>query len=100
LKIDELVKEFLEAQSLTILPQNSFGDAVTQFVDKDDKDAMSQFVKESLETQMIHLLKANEVEEEDITNAMEEHRTAMETMFDKGQLRKPVSTLSFFPGLY
>ena len=34
-KVERLVKEFLTAQSLTILPQNSFGDAVTQFVDKD-----------------------------------------------------------------
>ena len=53
IKVDKLVKEFLTAQTLTILPQNSFGDAVSQFVDKDDKHAMEIFVKQSLTTQYI-----------------------------------------------
>ena len=54
-KVDKLVKEFLGAQSLTILPQNRFTDAVDQFVHKDDKDAMTEFVEESLRRQQEHL---------------------------------------------
>jgi double-strand break repair protein MRE11 len=55
-RVEQLVRDFLAAQSLTILPQNSFGDAVSQFVDKDDKHAMEMFVNESLENQAQHLL--------------------------------------------
>ncbi|KAF2661429.1 DNA repair exonuclease [Lophiostoma macrostomum CBS 122681] len=87
-KVEKLVKEFLQAQSLTILPQNSFGDAVTQFVDKDDKHAMEVFVDESLKNQMKHLMNINDVDEDDITNEMEEYRTKLEGMFASGQVRK------------
>ncbi|KAI4660302.1 Double-strand break repair protein mus-23 [Alternaria triticimaculans] len=87
-KVDKLVKEFLTAQTLTILPQNSFGDAVSQFVDKDDKHAMEQFVKESLSTQLKHLMDANDVEEEEIVKEMAEYREQLEDMFASGQLKK------------
>ncbi|KAF2018894.1 DNA repair exonuclease [Aaosphaeria arxii CBS 175.79] len=87
-KVDKLVKEFLTAQSLTILPQNSFGDAVAQFVDKDDKHAMEMFVNESLASQLKHLMEANDVNEDDITNEMDEYRAKLEELFASGQLRK------------
>jgi double-strand break repair protein MRE11 len=87
-KVEKLVKEFLMAQSLTILPQNSFGDAVAQFVDKDDKHAMEMFVNESLANQLKHLLDSNEVEEDDLTNEMEEYRTKLEELFASGHLKK------------
>ncbi|RMZ69075.1 double-strand break repair mus-23 [Pyrenophora seminiperda CCB06] len=87
-KVDKLVKEFLTAQTLTILPQNSFGDAVSQFVDKDDKHAMEMFVKESLKNQLKHLMEANEVEEEEIVKEMAEYREQLEDLFASGQLKK------------
>ncbi|KAF1936063.1 DNA repair exonuclease [Clathrospora elynae] len=87
-KVDKLVKEFLTAQTLTILPQNSFGDAVSQFVDKDDKHAMEMFVKDSLTSQLKHLMEANEVEEDDIVHEMEQYRSQLEGMFKSGQLKK------------
>jgi double-strand break repair protein MRE11 len=87
-KVDKLVKEFLAAQSLTILPQNSFGDAVTQFVDKDDKEAMSLFVIESLDNQLKHLLSANEVNEEDITMEMNTHKEQLESLFAAGKIKR------------
>lgn len=87
-KVDQLVREFLTAQTLTILPQNSFGDAVTQFVDKDDKHAMEMFVKDSLKSQLKHLMDANEVEEEEIINEMDQYRSQLETLFASGQLKK------------
>ncbi|KAI5308744.1 meiotic recombination, partial [Ascosphaera atra] len=59
-KVEKLVREFLQAQSLTILPENSFGDAVSQFVDKDDKHAMEIFLNESLDAQNKHLLQLDQ----------------------------------------
>ena len=87
-KVDKLVKEFLTAQTLTILPQNSFGDAVSQFVDKDDKHAMETFVGDSLKNQLKHLMAANEIEEEEITKEMAEYREQLEDLFASGQLKK------------
>ena len=34
--------EILNAQNLDILPENELGDAVRQFVEKDDKDAIKE----------------------------------------------------------
>ncbi|KAG9537182.1 DNA repair exonuclease, partial [Aureobasidium melanogenum] len=89
-KVEKLVKEFLTAQSLTILPQNSFGDAVSQFVNKDDKDAMEAFVNESLASQLKHLLSGESVEDEDMTEAMEGYKTKLEEMWAQGTLKRTV----------
>jgi len=89
-KVEKLVREFLTAQSLTILPQNSFGDAVSQFVDKDDKHAMEMFVNESLSNQVKHLLGQNheDLDEDDITAVMDTYRTQLEQLFAAGHLKK------------
>jgi double-strand break repair protein MRE11 len=55
-KVEQLVRELLTAQSLSILPQNSFSDAVSQFVDKDDKHAMEMFVNESRDNHVKYLM--------------------------------------------
>ena len=86
-KVEKLVREFLTAQSLTILPQNSFGDAVTQFVDKDDRHAMEMFVTDSLVNQIKHLLEIDQEDDEDIQQAMDEHKTKLEELFNKGHLK-------------
>lgn len=86
--VDKLVKEFLTAQSLTILPQNSFGDAVSQFVDKDDKHAMEQFVNESLKNQQKHIMESNDIDESEIANEMEQYRSQLEDLFASGRLKK------------
>ncbi|GFG19590.1 double-strand break repair protein mus-23 [Aspergillus udagawae] len=92
-KVGQLVREFLAAQSLTILPQNSFGDAVAQFIDKDDKHAMEMFVNESLEGQVKHLMSLDregddmddeELAQSSIQKAMDKYRTQMEEMFSQG----------------
>ncbi|KAH7414231.1 Mre11 DNA-binding presumed domain-containing protein [Phaeosphaeria sp. MPI-PUGE-AT-0046c] len=94
IKVDKLVKEYLSAQTLTILPQNSFGDAVSQFVDKDDRNAMLDFVKESLEDQFNHLLSVStglgdDTEEMgDLGDKVLQHKEDMETLFDAGKLKK------------
>ncbi|KAF1915164.1 Mre11 DNA-binding presumed domain-containing protein [Ampelomyces quisqualis] len=88
IKVDKLVKEFLTAQTLTILPQNSFGDAVTQYVDKDDKHAMELFVNESLNNQLKHLMAANELDEADIITEMDTYKSELENMFAAGKMKK------------
>lgn len=40
IRVEKLVQGFLESQTLNILPQNGLGDAIGQFVDKDDKRAV------------------------------------------------------------
>lgn len=85
--VEKLVREFLTAQSLTILPQNSFGDAVAQFVDKDDKHAMEMFVHESLKTQVQHLLSL-ESDDHDLQEEIEAERARLEELFKAGHLKR------------
>ncbi|PLN86745.1 DNA repair exonuclease [Aspergillus taichungensis] len=104
-KVEQLVREFLSAQSLSILPQNSFGDAVSQFIDKDDKHAMEMFVNESLENQIKHLLdldRDGDVDDEEqdqssLRNAMEKYRTQMEDMFSRGVKKRTRGKRRFKP---
>ncbi|KAJ8603185.1 hypothetical protein MRB53_042238 [Persea americana] len=91
-KVEKLVREFLEAQALTILPQNSFGDAVSQFVDKDDKHAMEIFVSESLSTQIKHLVTGDGEDEDAITKAMDRNKARLEKLFAEGLLRNRART--------
>lgn len=41
--MDDLVHEFLEAQNLSILPENQLMQAVGIFVEKDDKEAIKEY---------------------------------------------------------
>lgn len=88
IKVEKLVREFLTAQSLTILPQNSFGDAVSQFVDKDDKHAMEMFVNESLSNQFQNLMEVDQYEDEELQHVMELYKARLEDLFAKGLLAK------------
>ncbi|PWY66455.1 DNA repair exonuclease [Aspergillus heteromorphus CBS 117.55] len=105
-KVEQLVRDLLSAQSLTILPQNSFGDAVAQFIDKDDKHALEMFVNESLDSQIKHLMnldRANDdYDEEDavqssLQKAMEKYRTQMEDMFSRGVKKRTRGKKRFKP---
>ncbi|KAI4140852.1 MAG: hypothetical protein L6R39_005628 [Caloplaca ligustica] len=87
-RIEKLVREFLEAQNLTILPQNSFGDAVSQFVDKDDRHAMEMFVQESLKSQVKHLMDVDKVDEEELMDMVDQHRSKLEELFAAGELKR------------
>ncbi|KAK2004326.1 DNA repair protein [Colletotrichum falcatum] len=86
-KVEALVQEFLMAQSLKILPTAPFGDAVNQFVNKDDKHAMEEFVSESLAGQVKQMLSLDS-DEEDLDNAMEAYRAKLEEQFSKGALKR------------
>ena len=86
-KVGKLVREFLTAQSLTILPQNSFGDAVNQFVDKDDKHAMELFVDDSLKSQVEHLLSLDGGDDKKLQKELESNKSHLEKLFAEGRLR-------------
>jgi double-strand break repair protein MRE11 len=87
IKIDELVKEFLTAQNLTILPQSAFGDAVQEFVQKDDKHAMEEFIVHTMGNQVDHLVNNDDDMEDDNTIAemMEELKNKYEHNFQQGE---------------
>ncbi|KAJ4144308.1 hypothetical protein LMH87_003198 [Akanthomyces muscarius] len=86
-KVDSLVQDFLSAQSLKVLPQGPFSEAVNQFVAKDDKHAMELFVSEHLTGQVKQML-GLESDDEDLNSAMEIYRTRVEQQLDRGV--KPV----------
>lgn len=89
-KVDKLVKEFLMAQTLKILPQTPFGDAVGQYVEKDDKHAMEQFVVDSLALQVQGMLDMeHNSEEEDLDPIMEQLRKNQEEAFASGARKRP-----------
>ncbi|PQK15079.1 hypothetical protein BB8028_0005g05950 [Beauveria bassiana] len=82
-KVDSLVQDFLSAQSLKVLPQGPFGEAVNQFVAKDDKHAMELFVSEHLAGQVKQML-GLESDDEDLNSAMEIYRTRVEQQLESG----------------
>jgi len=86
IKIDELVNDFLTAQSLTILPQGLFGDAVQQFVQKDDKHAMEEFITETMGNQVEHLVKndGNMDDENAMAEMMEQLKNKFDQNFENG----------------
>ena len=86
IKVDKLVREFLTAQSLTILPQNLFGDAVNEFVDKDDKHAMENFVRDNLSAQVEHLLSLDGGKE-DLESEMGAQKSRLEQLAAQGMLK-------------
>lgn len=88
IQVSSLVEEFLAAQSLKILPQAPFGDAVVQFVTKDDKHAMEHFVRESLSGQVKQMLSLED-DDEDLENAMSVFKQKLEQQFKAGDRKKP-----------
>lgn len=96
-KVDKLVQEYLTAQSLKIIPQAPFSDAISQFVDKNDKHAMEQFVDLSLKDQVKDLLAMErEEDDDDLDDAMEQFREKQEEAFRAG-IRKIKSSTRYRP---
>ncbi|KAA8893221.1 Mre11 DNA-binding presumed domain-containing protein [Sphaerosporella brunnea] len=87
IKVESLVKEFLEKATLEILPSNGLGDAVGQFVDKDDRHAVETFVEESLKSYLAKMREFDELNEEKITQVVSMQKSYLEDMFAKGQVK-------------
>lgn len=88
-EVKRLVDEYLEAQSLKILPQAPFGDAVREFVQKDDKHAMERFIQQSLSSQVKNMLSLDG-DEEDLDSAMEKYKSQLEKRFKAGELKSSI----------
>lgn len=102
IRVEKLVKEFLEAQSLTILPTTIFGDAVNSFVDKDDKHALEEFVEKSLEKQVgalggQHGDEESEEEGEDLMAQIQEIKERLEAEFAAGLAKSAKNKQKFKP---
>jgi double-strand break repair protein MRE11 len=89
-KVESLVSDFLSAQSLKVLPQGPFGDAVNQFVSKDDKHAMELFVSEHLKGQVQQML-GLESDDEDLNSAMDIYRARVEQQLASGMNRTHIT---------
>ncbi|KAJ3149384.1 Double-strand break repair protein mre11a [Geranomyces variabilis] len=48
LRVEDLVRDYLSAQNLDILPENELGQAVKLFVEKEDRDAIKDFIDETI----------------------------------------------------
>jgi len=46
--VENLVREFLSAQTLSVLEENGLGEAIESYVDKDDKRALQDFIEDTL----------------------------------------------------
>ena len=95
-KVEKLVQEFLTNATLEILPSNGLGDAVGQFVDKDDKHAVEMFVEDSLKSYLTKLREIDDLNEETISEVVEQQKSYLEQLFAKG-LVKPKRVSLHFP---
>lgn len=93
-KVDKLVEEFLSAQSLTILPQTNFSDAVVQFVDKDDRTAMVEFVDSSLKHLISEVVEDRDetdenqdIDDDQMFDVIERAKTKLEEGFRRGEIK-------------
>ena len=82
IKVENLVREFLGAQSLAVLAENGLGDAIFQYVEKDDKDAIEDFVKDSLKSHLDSLAKLN-IDEANLDTEIEIQKRLMSEKVDK-----------------
>ncbi|KAK7977974.1 DNA repair protein [Apiospora saccharicola] len=91
IEVERLVAEYFEKQTLKILPQAPFNDAVTQFVSKDDKHVMEQFVDDQLTTQVKQMMSLNDDNDDDdddeILNIMRKIKAREEKQFKAGELK-------------
>lgn len=69
-KVDELVDQYLERQSLKILPQVPFVEAVNRYVRETDKKILDDFVKDSLSEQVKQLLSLDKDDVDHLSNEM------------------------------
>lgn len=86
LRVSALVKQFLEKQTLQCLPENELGDAVMQFVEKDDRDAVKDFVADHLKSQ-VDIMTANKTTESNLSAAIERNKITIAEQFEARQER-------------
>jgi len=104
--VKNLVKEYLAAQTLRIMPRAPFTEAVVDYVEKDDKHAIQQFIETSLKdqfTEMVRITRPDEQEdgEEEIVDVlnekMESFRQQREKEHSEGKLKRRTTTKKLKP---
>lgn len=79
----------MDKATLEILPSNGLGDAVGQFVEKDDRHAVEAFVDESLKAYLKKMKEYDELDEDNISELISAHKSYLEEAFEKGQAKIP-----------
>ncbi|RXK38009.1 DNA repair protein (mre11) [Tremella mesenterica] len=69
LRMATLVRQYLQAQNLEVLVENGLEDAIMRFVDKDDRDAIKDFVVDTVKT-VGRDMRTKEVDEDDVEEHM------------------------------
>ncbi|KAJ3005189.1 Double-strand break repair protein mre11a [Thoreauomyces humboldtii] len=64
-RVEDLVTEYLNAQNLDILPENELGEAVRLFVEKEDREAIKDFLADSLDRTRTYLTTQSTTEDSD-----------------------------------
>lgn len=82
LKVSALVQQYLSKQSLQCLPENELGDAVAQYVEKDDKDAVKDFVTDHLKSQVAMMTSNKDTTEGNLNDAISRTKTTMAGSFE------------------
>jgi double-strand break repair protein MRE11 len=83
-KVEKLVREFLAAQSLGILPQAQFGEMVGEFVDKDDKHSMEMFVTQKLSEAIKSMYGDENVDDDNVEEALPTAKSYLERLHEQG----------------
>ncbi|KAK4701630.1 double-strand break repair protein MRE11, partial [Phenoliferia sp. Uapishka_3] len=85
-QVSTLVHQYLEAQNLGVLPERAMERAVEDFVDKGDKDALANLLKNALKHERFHIGQSYEPskdgpEHDDMDAEMEEAKKSADAKF-------------------
>jgi double-strand break repair protein MRE11 len=87
IKVEALVREFLDKATMEVLPSNGLGDAVGQYVEKDDRHALESFVDDSLKSHLEKIRGMDDLNEETLADLVQEHQSYLEEQFAKGLIK-------------
>ena len=87
IKVENLVREFMDQATLEILPTNGLGDAVGQFIDKDDRHAVETFVEDSLKAYLAKMRDFEDLNDEKIAEVVTKHKSYLEDQFARGLVK-------------
>lgn len=79
IRIDVLVREFLQNSSLKVLPANQFEDAVIRYIEKGGKETVDEFINETLTKSLDYLVKIDDSKlDNDVEAAIEQCKERLE----------------------
>lgn len=97
-RVEDLVAEYLNAQNLEVLPEEGLGEAVKDFVEKDDREAIKEFVSDALQKTQDMFNKDRRVADEAMeldmdmaTQASSRAKVSKKTVSDTDLLRKQIT---------